>query len=145
MNKAFTNYPNMQMNRTESLMISFDNNSILMLWPDDGLIKSTIYPPPTPTSITQVIFCMAIQRVFVLLESGNLCVYKVNNRETATLDKLQFAKDFKDYEGKSLSQKITAMNIISVTPPKTDCEILSEIHKYIPKQAQDSGESSDSN
>ena len=88
MNKAFTNYPNMQMNRTESLMISFDNNSILMLWPDDGLIKSTIYPPPTPTSITQVIFCMAIQRVFVLLESGNLCVYKVNNRETATLDKL---------------------------------------------------------
>lgn len=81
----------------------------------------------------------------MLLESGNLCVYKVHNRKTATLDKLQFAKDFKDYEGKSLSQKITAMNIISVTPPKTDCEILSELQKYIPTEApsysEDSSES----
>jgi hypothetical protein len=37
------------------------------------------------------------------------------------------------------------MNIISVTPPKTDCEILSELHKYIPTEvAPNSGESSDS-
>lgn len=88
--KAFLNQPNFEANRTESIMISFDNNSTLLLWPDDGTIKSTIYPPPTPTSISKVIYCMSLRRVLLLLASGSLCVYKVHNRETATLDKLQF-------------------------------------------------------
>ena len=92
LSKAFLNQPNYMQNRTESVMISFDNNSTLMLWPDDGTIKSTIYPPPTPTSISKVIYCMSMRRVLLLLASGSLCVYKVHNRETATLDKLQFSQ-----------------------------------------------------
>ena len=49
MGKAFQDYKFMAQNKTDSLIISFDNNSILLLRPEDGLIKSTIYPPPTPT------------------------------------------------------------------------------------------------
>lgn len=71
--------------------------------PIDGSVKSTIYPPPTPTNIAKTIYCMSLKRVFVLLQTGSLCVYKVHDRETATLEKLQFPKELKDYEGKSLS------------------------------------------
>lgn len=110
-------------------MLSFDNNSTLLLWPEDGSIKSIVYPPPTPTSIAQVIYCMSLRRVFLLLASGSLCVYKVHNRETATLDKLVLSHHLRDYEGKKLSQQITAMNIISIEPPVFDCEIFSELHK----------------
>ena len=101
--KAFLNTPCLTQNKTESLMLSFDNNSTLLLWPEDGSIKSIVYPPPTPTSISQVIYCMSLRRVFLLLASGSLCVYKVHNRETATLDKLVLSHHLKDYEGKKLS------------------------------------------
>jgi WD40 repeat protein len=84
--KAFMNMPCKQTNKTESLMVAFDNNSSLLLWPEDGTIRSTIYPPPTPTNISQLVYCMALNRVFLLLASGNLCIYKAHNRETATLD-----------------------------------------------------------
>ena len=144
MAKAFDNQPNKQANKTESLMVSFDNNSSLMLWPEDGTIKSIIYPPPTPTTINQLIFCMALNRVFLLLASGSLCVYKAHNRETATLDKLQFSVQIKDYEGKKLSQHITAMNLISVAPPPFDCEIFSDLHKYVETNITKTKDSSDS-
>lgn len=130
LSKSFLNQPCWQQNKTESLMLSFDNNSTLLLWPEDGSIKSIVYPPPTPTTISQVIYCMSLRRVFLLLASGSLCVYKVHNRETATLDKLVLSHHLKDYEGKKLSQQITAMNIISVEPPVFDCEIFSELHKF---------------
>jgi hypothetical protein len=87
----------------EHLIVTFDNNSILLLSPIDGSVISTIYPPPTPTNIKKTIFCMALKRVFVLLETGTICVYKVHKRETATLEKIQFPKQLKDYEGKALS------------------------------------------
>ena len=141
MSKAFVNHPSVLDNRTDSLMLSFDNNSIMMLWPESGMIKSIIYPPPTPTSISNVIYCMAVQRVFVLLASGSLCVYNTRNRDTATMDKLQHSKQLKDYEGKNLSQQITAMNIISVEPPCTDCEIFSDLHKYNPIKKDDISDS----
>jgi len=73
---------------------------------------------------------MALRRVFVLLETGSICVYKVHNRDTATLDKLQYSKQLKDYEGKSLTQSITAMTMGSIKPPMIDCEIFSELHQY---------------
>ena len=111
-------------------MVSFENNSTLLLSPDDGTIKSTIYPPPTPNSIQQVVFCMTLNRVLLLLESGSLCIYKVDNRETATLDKLQFAKQIKDYEGKKLSSLITCMSIITTVPPMFDNEVIGDVRKF---------------
>ena len=44
-----------------------------------------------------------LKRVFVFLQSGTFCVYKVDGRETATLEKLQFPKQLIDYEKKPLS------------------------------------------
>lgn len=76
------------MNDTESLIATFDNNSVLLLDPDTGTIKSTIYPPPTPTNIQKTVYSIALKRVFVFLETGTFCVYKVEGRETATLETL---------------------------------------------------------
>ena len=101
--KGFHNFADAKLNKVENLIVTFDNNSILLLEPNDGQVKSTIYPPPTPTNIQKTIFCMNLKRVFVLLETGTICVYKVYKRETATLEKIQFPKQLKDYEGKSLS------------------------------------------
>ena len=86
------------------MITTFDNNSVLLLDPETGAVKSTIYPPPTPTNIQKTLYSMALKRVFVFLQTGTFCVYKVEGRETATLENLQFPKQLKDKEGKSLSQ-----------------------------------------
>jgi len=70
---------------------------------------------------------MSLKRVFVLLQSGSICVYKVQNRDTATLDKLQYSKQLKDFENKSLTQSIKAMTMCSIKPPMTDDEVFSEL------------------
>ena len=57
-------------------------------------------------------------------------MYKVEGRETATLAKLQFPKQLKDGEGKSLSQTITALSLCAMAPPKIDSEIFSESVKF---------------
>ena len=75
---------------------------------------------------------MALKRVLVFLKTGTFCVYKVEGRETATLEKLQFPKQLKDGEGKSLSQTITALSLCAMAPPKIDSEIFSESVKYAP-------------
>lgn len=75
-------------NDTENLITTYNNNSVLLLDPETGAIKSTIYPPPTPTNIQQTLYSMMLKRVFVFLQSGTFCVYKVDGRETATLEKL---------------------------------------------------------
>ena len=86
--KGFPTMERLATNQTESLIATFNNNSILLLDPETGTIKSTIYPPPTPTNIQKTLYCMALRRVFVFLESGIFCVYKFEGRETATLEKL---------------------------------------------------------
>ena len=93
------------------MITTFDNNSVLLLDPETGAVKSTIYPPPTPTNIQKTLYSMALKRVFVFLQTGTFCVYKVEGRETATLENLQFPKQLKDKEGKSLSQQITSLTL----------------------------------
>lgn len=51
LSKAYKTASNRQDNCTESLITTFDNNSVLLLDPETGAVKSTIYPPPTPTNI----------------------------------------------------------------------------------------------
>ena len=130
LSKGFSSKAKIDQNKTEALISTFDNNSILLLRPQDGSVLSTIYPPPTPTNIAQTMYCMYLKRVFVLLQTGTICVYKTHDRETATLEKLQFPKELKDYEGKSLNQTITALTLGSITPPRVDCEIFSDVHKF---------------
>jgi hypothetical protein len=50
---------------------------------------STIYPPPTAKAVMFIEYCMPLKRVFVLLTSGTLCIYRID-RETAILEKLQY-------------------------------------------------------
>jgi len=104
LSKGFSSVGKLVANSADNLITTFNNNSVLMLDPETGAIKSTIYPPPTPTSILKTVYSIALRRVFVFLQSGTFCVYKTEGRETATLEKLQFPKQLKDYEGKSLSQ-----------------------------------------
>ena len=81
---------------------------------------------------------MALKRVFVFLQTGTFCVYKVEGRETATLENLQFPKQLKDKEGKSLSQQITSLTLCCLQPPSVDSEIFNEAFKYNP-QISDAG------
>lgn len=63
-------YPNMESltaNQPESLIATFNNNSVLLLDPETGMIKSTIYPPPTATDIETTLYSMELKRVFVFL------------------------------------------------------------------------------
>ena len=88
LSKSFSSNNSFLRNETESLIATFDNNSVLLLDPNTGAIKSTIYPPPTPTNIQRVLYSIALKRVLVFLQSGTFCVYKVEGRDTATLEKL---------------------------------------------------------
>jgi len=42
---------------------------------------SIIYPPPSGKDIVYFEFCMNLQRIFVLLASGNLCIYSFMREE----------------------------------------------------------------
>ncbi len=70
------------------MIVTYENNSVLLLDPVTGATKSTIYPPPTPSLVDKVIYSMSLQRVFILLQNGSICVYRVHKRDTATLEKL---------------------------------------------------------
>ena len=51
MSKGFGRVEDELANSCDSLIATFDNNSVLLLDPETGGLKSTIYPPPTPTSV----------------------------------------------------------------------------------------------
>jgi hypothetical protein len=74
-----------------------------MLDSETGNIKSTVYPPPTPTFIDRILYNMSLSRLILLLKNGSLCIYKVFNRDTATLELMQNANMLKDGSGKLIS------------------------------------------
>jgi hypothetical protein len=67
-----------------------------------GRSISTIYPPPTAKEVIQICFNTTLKRMFLLLASGTLCIYRVD-RDTAILEKLQYPNMIKDSEGKQLA------------------------------------------
>jgi hypothetical protein len=67
-----------------------------------GRSISTIYPPPTAKEVIQIGFNTTLRRMFLLLASGTLCIYRVD-RDTAILEKLQYPNMIKDSEGKPLA------------------------------------------
>ena len=100
--KCFKSSGDMQTNNPSSLFIAFNDNSIVLLNPEDQSVKCTIYPPPTPYEVVKVFYCMSINRMFLLLKTGSICVYKIN-KETGTLESLSESKSIKDYEGKNMN------------------------------------------
>lgn len=127
--KCFSSNSNQYLNQADSMYIHFSDNSIVMLNPETKMVTSTIYPPPTPTEVQQVFYCPSIQRMFLFLKTGSLCIYKID-KETGILEKIQDPKVFKDYEHKPLAQTISFIGTCRTEPPKYDCEILSDLHKY---------------
>jgi len=66
----------------------FEDNSAVIQAPN-GRTLSTIYPPPTAKTVMFIYYCMTLNRVFILLTSGTLCIYKID-RDTAILEKMQY-------------------------------------------------------
>ena len=101
--KAYSDGYRERANDPKSLIIGFDNNSTYLLNPADGMTKSTIYPPPSSTKIKRTMFCMSLRRVIVMLSNGAFCVYRVHRRSTGKLDRMQYSRQIKCYENKSLT------------------------------------------
>lgn len=128
--KCFKTNKEREANDPSALFISFDDDSIVLLNPSEpDVILSTIYPPPTCNKVVKVFHCTSIQRMFLLLATGSICVYNVE-KETGTLEKLKESKSLKDYEGKPMSQGITCLDTCYTRPPRHDCEIFSDLHGY---------------
>lgn len=48
-------------------------------------------------------YCMNLDRIFLMLVSGAICVYRINEAETAILEKMLHSNMIKDQMGKCLS------------------------------------------
>ena len=86
-----------------ALMVTNDDNSCIILSPKTASVISTIYPPPTATSIHQIAYCLHKQRVFMLLKTGALCIYRILDKETSVLETMQYPNQLKDSFGKAIS------------------------------------------
>ena len=94
-------------NNPFAIYILCEDNSALIFRPDGRQI-STVYPPPTAKELLAIEYCMSLNRFFILLASGTICVYKFD-KETAILERLQYPNQLKDTEGRSMSQSITTL------------------------------------
>lgn len=106
------------------IYIMCEDNSTLIYEPNGKQI-STIYPPPTAKELLVVEYSMFLNRFFILLASGTICIYKFD-KETAILEKLQYPNQLKDSEGRAMSQIITTLGFCNVMPPRYDWEIVRE-------------------
>jgi hypothetical protein len=66
-----------------------DNSAFVQSSETDSLGRtiSTIYPPPTAKEVICIAYNAILKRMFLLLASGTLCIYRVD-RDTAILEKL---------------------------------------------------------
>ena len=68
----------------------FKDNSAVIQEPVSGKTLSTIYPPPTAKEVSYIGYSITLERVLIMLESGTLCVYKID-KDTAILEKIQYS------------------------------------------------------
>jgi hypothetical protein len=66
------------------------------------------------------------QRIFMLLKTGAICIYRILDKETSVLEHMQYPNQIKDATGKAISQAITTMTIASAVPPTYDCELFTK-------------------
>lgn len=87
---CFTRFQDRKTKDPFALFVTFDDNSCIVLDPKNGRVISTIYPPPTATSICKVVYSLHNQKVFILLKTGALCLYRIQDKETAVLELMQY-------------------------------------------------------
>jgi hypothetical protein len=88
--KCFSDCNRRDKDETDAVFTLFkDNSAVLQSSSTDALGRtiSTIYPPPTAKEVIQIVFNCVLKRMFLLLASGTLCIYRVD-RDTAILEKL---------------------------------------------------------
>jgi len=122
--KWFDSLASKEQNKPMAVYVLWDDNSTLIYKPDGKQI-SIIYPPPTAKELLAVEYSMSLNRFFILLSSGTICIYKYD-KETAILEKLQYPNQLKDSEGRAMSQTITTLSFCNVIPPRYDWEIVRE-------------------
>jgi hypothetical protein len=49
---------------------------------------STIFPPPSAKEVVFLSYNMNIDRIFLMLVNGTLCIYRINEAGTAILEKM---------------------------------------------------------
>lgn len=82
-----------------------DDNSLLIHDCHSGKRYSTIYPPPAATSIRKFLYSARMRRIFLLLLSGALCVYKITP-DTSKLEMVVEAREIRDLDGKPLPNQV---------------------------------------
>ena len=126
--KIFKNKEMKQKNASDTIMTLFSDNSVQLQSSDrnDPRMISTIYPPPGVKDVMFLGYCMNLDRIFIMLVTGTLCIYRFDESETAILEKLMDSNEIKDSLSRSLSQTITAVTFCQTIPPKFDTEIFTE-------------------
>jgi hypothetical protein len=97
---------------------------------ENPFVISTIYPPPGAREVMFLGYCCNIDRIFIVLESGTICVYRIDDNVTV-LEILLHENQLKDNNGRNFSQSITSVTFCQCVPPKFDIEIYSEDTKVI--------------
>ena len=79
----------MKAGKPKYVMTLFSDNSVVLQEPCSNPVKvvSTIFPPPTSKEIKQVLYCMNLDKIFLLLATGIICVYILDpeRQNSATL------------------------------------------------------------
>jgi len=115
-------------NSSDTVMTLFSDNSVSLQSSDriDSRVISTIYPPPTAKEVSFVSYCMNLDRIFLMLVNGTICVYRINDADTAILEKVSHSNMIKDSTGKAISQQVTSICFCNTVPPKMDIEVFNE-------------------
>ena len=76
--RVISNGPKDSEDSRDTIMTLFSDNSIQLQLADsvDPQTLSTIYPPPGAKDVMFVGYCMNKDRVFILLLTGTLCIYR---------------------------------------------------------------------
>lgn len=87
---------------------------------------STIYPPPGAKEVIFLGYCMNLDKIIVVLVSGTICVYRIDENKTTILEKLLYSNQIKDSLSRNLNQNVTSVTLTKIIPPKFDVEIFNE-------------------
>lgn len=103
--KMYRTKEEQQSNAADIIMTLFSDNSVSFQTSSKENPReiSTIYPPPTAKEVVFMNYCMNLERVFLMLISGALCIYRLNEAGTAILEKVQHPNMIRDDSSKSLS------------------------------------------
>ena len=127
--KCFRSEDEKYANHADLVMIQYKDNSINIQTSDleESKLISIIYPPPTAKDIKFFYYCMNLDRVYLMLVTGTICVYKFDRhkvQEPAQLQQLMETKNIKDSMRRSLNQEVTTMSFCKTIPPMIDEETI---------------------